>query len=66
MCIIYISSWGFFFIFFIKICKVFYIEYMNIIIIYKIFKIVYKFLNIEGKKYLFWISVVVDRMDKYN
>lgn len=39
---------------------------MNIIIIYKIFKIVYKFLNIEGKKYLFWISVVVDRMDKYN
>lgn len=50
----------------IKICKVLYTEYMNIIIIYKTFKIAYKFSNTEGKKYSLWISAAADRMDKYN
>lgn len=39
---------------------------MNIIIIYKTFKIAYKFSNTEGKKYSLWISAAADRMDKYN
>lgn len=66
VCIIHISSWGFSPTFSIKICKVLYTEYMNIIIIYKTFKIAYKFSNTAGKKYSLWISAAADRMDKYN